>query len=137
MAKILAIDYGLKRTGIAITDSLCMIGSPLTTVATKDIIKFLKDLFVKENIDTLVVGKAMYLSGEASAITNSQEEFVKLLVKNFPEKKLERVDEAYTSKMAAQALYQSGMKKSDRQKKENLDMVSAAIILQSYLNGRS
>jgi len=137
MAKILAIDYGLKRTGLAITDSLCIIGSPLTTVLTEDILKFLKDLFIKEKIDIIVVGKATRLNGESSSITESQEKFVTLLSKNFPDKKIERINEAYTSKMAAQALYQSGMKKKDRQKKENLDMVSAAIILQSYLNIRS
>lgn len=136
MAKILAIDFGVKRTGLAITDSLCIIGSPLTTVPTGELIAYLKQLFTKENIDTLVVGKATRLNGESSDITERQEKFVALLGKNFPDKKIERIDEAFTSKMAAQALFQSGMKKSDRQKKENLDMVSAAIILQSYLDSR-
>lgn len=136
MAKILAIDYGVKRSGIAITDALCIIGAPLTTVATGDLFKFLDDLFRKESVDTIVLGEARRLNGEASDITHRQEEFAQKLTKKYPDKKMVRIDEAFTSKMAAQSLVMSGMKKSDRQKKENLDMVSAAIILQSYLDSR-
>jgi putative Holliday junction resolvase len=136
MPKILGIDYGVKRTGIAITDALCIIGSPLTTVLTADLFNYLDDLFRKESIDTLVLGEAKRLNGEASDITHRQEAFAQKLTKKYPDKKIVRVDETFTSKMAAQSLVMSGMKKSDRQKKENLDMVSAAIILQSYLDSR-
>jgi putative Holliday junction resolvase len=134
MAKALGIDYGLKRTGIAITDDLKMIASPLTTIPTNVLFEYLEKLFLKEKIDVVVIGEAKYLNGNASDITRLQEEFVKKFKNKFPEMKVERINEMFTSKMAAQSLVMSGMKKSDRQKKENIDMVSAAIILQSYLD---
>ncbi len=136
MAKALGIDYGQKRTGIAITDDLKMIASPLTTVVTNELFEYLEKLFAKEKIDVVVIGEAKYLDGNSSEITLLQERFVKLFLQKFPDKKVERINEMFTSKMAAQSLVVSGMKKSDRQKKENLDMVSAAIILQSYLDKR-
>lgn len=134
MAKALGIDYGLKRTGIAITDDLKMIASPLTTIPTHVLFDYLEKLLQKEKVDVVVIGEAKYLDGNASDITRLQEEFVKRFKNKFPEMKVERINEMFTSKMAAQSLVMSGMKKSDRQKKENIDMVSAAIILQSYLD---
>lgn len=136
MSKILAIDFGKKRTGLAITDSLQMIASPLKTVDTSLIWKELEVLLPKEKIETVVVGEARYLNGDASQTTMEQAEFVAALQKKFPSIKIARVDETFTSKMAAQAMVIGGVKKSERQKKENLDMVSAAIILQSYLEYR-
>jgi len=134
MAKALGIDYGLKRTGIAITDDLKMIASPLTTIPTHVLFDYLEKLLQKEKVDVVVIGEAKYLDGNASDITRLQEEFVNRFKNKFPEMKVERINEMFTSKMAAQSLVMSGMKKSDRQKKENIDMVSAAIILQSYLD---
>jgi putative holliday junction resolvase len=136
MPKVLALDYGEKRTGLAITDDLQMIASPLETVETPKLMAHLASLFSRENIQVLVVGEARYLNGQASATTHLQAEFVKKLSKAFPDKKIERIDEFYTSTMAAQAMLMAGVKKSDRQKKGNLDKVSAAIILQSYLEMR-
>jgi putative holliday junction resolvase len=135
MGKILAFDYGLKRTGIAITDDLKMIGSPLETVETKDLMPWLEKLLLKEKIELFVVGEARRLNGDASETTFQQLKFTELLHKKFPQIAIARVDETYTSKIAAAAMVQGGMKKSDRRKKENLDKVSAAIILQSYLDG--
>ncbi|HEY8404540.1 MAG TPA: Holliday junction resolvase RuvX [Flavobacteriales bacterium] len=134
MAKALGIDYGLKRTGIAITDDLKMIASPLTTIPTHVLFDYLEKLLQKEKVDVVVIGEAKYLDGNASDITRLQEEFVNRFKSKFPEMKVERINEMFTSKMAAQSLVMSGLKKSDRQKKENIDMVSAAIILQSYLD---
>jgi len=134
MAKALGIDYGLKRTGIAITDDLKIIASPLTTVATNELFDYLNKLFSKEKIEVVVMGEAKHLDGNSSEITLLQEKFIKAFNKQFPGMIVERINEMFTSKMAAQTLVVSGMKKSERQKKENIDMVSAAIILQSYLD---
>jgi putative holliday junction resolvase len=137
MGKILAFDYGLKRTGIAITDDLQMIGSPLDAIETKNLVPWLEKLLLKEKIELFVVGEAHRLNGNASETTFEQQKFVEMLNKKFPQIHIARVDETYTSKIAAAALVQGGMKKSDRQKKGNLDKVSAAIILQSYLDSRA
>ncbi len=134
MSKILGLDFGNKRVGVAITDSLRIIASPLTTVETKNIVTYLKKLFEKEKIEIIVIGEARYLNGQQSATTLAQAEFAAKISSTFSDKLVVRVDETYTSKMAAQSLVLSGMRKSERQKKENLDMVSAAIILQSYLD---
>lgn len=134
MAKALGIDYGQKRTGIAITDDLQMIASPFQTVDTKELLPFLDKLVVKEKVETIIVGEAKHLDGSVSEITILQDKFVQSVIKKFPYIKVVRINEMFTSKMAAQSLLTSGMKKSDRQNKGNLDMVSAAIILQSYLD---
>ena len=133
MAKIIAIDYGARRCGIAITDALCIIGSPLETVETSNIFSYLTALFSKEIIDTIVVGESRRLDGKEGDITKEQDTFALQLGKKFPGKKIKRIDEAFTSKMAAKAMAEGGMRKSQRRIKENLDKVSAAIILQMYL----
>ena len=132
--KILGIDYGEKRCGLALTDSAQIVAAPLKTVETKVIFSELKSLIDREKINTIVVGEARYLNGEQSATTLLQQQFCDKLQKNFPAVSLHRVDETYTSKMAQQSLLLSGMKKKERQQKGNLDMVSAAILLQSYLD---
>ena len=132
--KILGIDYGEKRCGLALTDSAQIVAAPLKTVETKVIFSELKSLIDREKINTIVVGEARYLNGEQSATTLLQQQFCDKLQKNFPSVSLHRVDETYTSKMAQQSLLLSGMKKKERQQKGNLDMVSAAILLQSYLD---
>ena len=137
MSKVLAIDYGGKRSGIAITDSLKMIASPHTTIATKEIHDYLKEIIGKEDIDTIVIGEAKRFSGEASAIEKSIEPLLGFIKKKFPAIKLVRQDESFTSKLALDAMIQGGMKKKQRQEKGNLDKISAAIILQSYLDSTS
>lgn len=137
MSKVLAIDYGQKRTGIAITDSLRMIASPLETVDTSKIFEYLDKIIQKEKIVDIVVGEARHLDGNASEITLLQEKFCKEITKKFPSIIIHRIDEMYTSKLASQALVMGGMKKKDRQIKGNLDKVSAAIILQQFLDQSS
>ncbi len=137
MSKVLAIDYGQKRTGIAITDSLRMIASPLETVETGKIYEYLEKIILKEKIVDIVVGEARHLDGNASEITLLQEKFCKEINKKFPAVVIHRIDEMYTSKLASQALVMGGMKKKDRQNKGNLDKVSAAIILQQFLDQSS
>lgn len=134
MAKAIGIDYGVKRTGIAITDDLKMIASPFATVETDELFPFLEKLFTKEKIDLVVVGEAKHLDGSSSEITEFQMKFVRSLSLKFPELRIERINEMFTSKMAEHSLITGGVKKSERQKKGSLDMVSAAIILQSFLD---
>lgn len=134
--KILGIDYGEKRCGLALTDSAQIVAAPLKTVETKIIFDELKVLVTKENIRVIVVGEARYLNGDASSITELQAGFCARLSKVFPEVHIARIDEMYTSKMAQQSLIMSGMRKKARQEKGQLDMVSAAILLQSYLDQR-
>lgn len=137
MSKVIAIDYGLKRTGIAITDVLRIVASPLETVETKALLEYLEKLIIKEKIIDVVVGEARHLDGNASEITHAQQAFCDQLQKKIPTIVIHRIDEMFTSKMAAQALVMGGMKKKDRQVKGNLDKVSAAIILQSFLEQNS
>lgn len=136
MYKALGIDYGLKRTGLAITDALQMIASPLETIETPLLFDFLQKLFLKEKINVLVIGEARHLDGTASDITMAQQKFCDELTKKFPDKKIIRIDEMFTSKLASQAMVMGGMKKKDRMVKGNLDKISAAIILQSYLESK-
>jgi putative Holliday junction resolvase len=133
MGKIVAIDYGAKRCGIAITDELKIIASPLTTVAGNTILEFLETLVRKENVERFVLGDARRTDGSASETTLMIDSFGKKLEKKFPHIPISRVSEMYSSKLASKALVEGGMKKSKRQEKGNLDMVSAAIILQDYL----
>lgn len=134
MSKALGIDYGTKRTGLAITDALRIIASPLETVETPQLMSRLQVLVTKEKITDFVVGEARHADGTASEITLAQEKFCKQLRAQFPEIPVHRVDEMYTSKLASQAMIAGGMKKKGREEKGNLDKISAAIILQTYLN---
>ncbi|HTF02667.1 MAG TPA: Holliday junction resolvase RuvX [Bacteroidia bacterium] len=133
MARILAIDYGTKRCGIAVTDPLQMIATGLTTVHSKDIIDWLKKYMEKESVETIVVGDPKNLRGEKTDASEHADGFVTSLKRNFPGMKIARVDERFTSKMATKAILDSGMKKKDRQDKALVDEVSATIMLQSYL----
>lgn len=134
MGRILAIDYGLKRTGIAVTDPLRIIASPLETVATSDLLNFLKSYTSKETVDEFVVGMPKKLSNEDSEIAPFVRTFVEQLKITFPEKPVNLADERFTSRMAQRALIEGGMKKKDRQVKGNVDKVSAAIILQGFMD---
>lgn len=134
MGRIMAIDYGSKRVGIAVTDSLRMIATGLTTVHSKDLIHFLVEYFNKEAVDIIVVGEPKTLQNNKSESARFIDPFVKHLQRKFPDKKIERLDERFTSLIAKQTVLQSGLKKKDRQNKENIDVISATIILQDYLN---
>lgn len=136
MGRVLAIDYGKKRVGIAVTDELQIIANGLTTVAAKETISFLKDYLKKENVDTFVVGLAKDLDGNPSESAIYIEPFVKKLAKIFPKIPVERVDERYSSKRAFEAMIKGGLKKKARRDKALIDKISATIILQDYLNSR-
>jgi putative holliday junction resolvase len=133
MNRILAIDFGLKRTGIAITDEANIIASPLTTVDSKDLMLFLKETVVKSKVGIIVLGEPKRLNNEDSHITENVRMLKTALEKEFPAQKIVLIDERFTSKMAFQSMIDSGMKKKQRQEKGTVDMISAAIILQSYM----
>lgn len=133
MSRILAIDYGIKRTGIAITDELQIIASGLTTIPSETAIVFLKDYFSKENVSKVLIGEPKQMNGEPSESTPVIEKFVADFKTAFPEMKMERVDERFTSKMAFQTMIDSGLKKKQRQNKALVDEISATILLQDYL----
>src|ERR1044072_320694 len=133
MPRILCTDYGKKRTGIAVTDPLKIIASALTTVDTKSLFSFLKNYFQKEDVELVLVGEPKNWDESATHATHLVHQFIQKFKKDFPLKKIETVDERYTSKLAVQAMVEMGMKKKDRQKKENIDQVAAAIMLQEYL----
>jgi putative Holliday junction resolvase len=137
MARILAIDYGLKRVGLAVTDSLQLIATALATVGTKDLISFLEKYLLSEEVEAFVVGMPKNLNNQATDLTQAVETLIKTLQKNFPDKKIYTIDERFTSKIALDAMIQAGSKKKDRRNKSgNLDKVSATIILQDFLNSR-
>ena len=133
MARILAIDYGQKRTGIAVTDELQIIASGLTTVNTDELFSFLKDYTSKEKVELFLVGEPKQKDGTSSEIELLIEPFLKKLKKEFPEVKIKRLDERFTSKLAFQTMIDGGLKKKQRQNKALIDEISATIILQDYL----
>ena len=133
MPRILAIDYGLKRTGIAVTDEMQIIASGLTTVESPTLISFLKTYFSQEKVEKVLIGEPKQMNGLPSESAPIIEKFVLEFVKNFPEMTLVRVDERFTSKMAFQTMIDSGLKKKQRQNKALIDEISATIMLQDYL----
>lgn len=136
MGRVLAIDYGRKRVGLAVTDPGQMFGAPLTTISAAETISFLQNYFKQEQVDLIVIGEPRQMNNQPSESVQYIEPFIRLFKKTFPEMEIVRVDERFTSRMAQQAILQSGKKKSDRQNKALIDAVSAAIILQSYLEMR-
>jgi putative Holliday junction resolvase len=136
MARLMAIDYGSKRVGIAVTDPMQIIATGLTTVHSKDLIDFLKTYISKEEVECIVVGEPKQMNNEPSESARFIEPFVVHLKRTFPAIKVERMDERFTSKMAFQTMIDSGLKKKARQNKELVDEISATIILQSYMNKR-
>ena len=134
MPKFLSIDYGKKRTGIAITDSQNIIASPLTTVETSNLNSFLKNITDKEDITKIIVGNPKNLDNSSTDISTDVDVFTQNLIKIFQNIQVIRIDERFTSKMAKQAILMSGVNKKRRQDKKLVDQVSAAIILQSYLS---
>lgn len=133
MARIIAIDYGGKRTGIAATDPLQIIASPVETIHSKDLVPYLKAYVAREEVEAFVVGMPLQSNGQPTDATPMAKGCVTILKKNFPEIPVHLQDERYTSVMAQQAVIAGGVKKKDRRQKGLLDKVSAAIILQSYL----
>ncbi|SHG43894.1 putative holliday junction resolvase [Winogradskyella jejuensis] len=133
MGRLLAIDYGTKRTGIAVTDELQIIASGLTTVDTSRLISFLKDYTSKETVDKIVVGLPKQMDNSASESEIYIQKFLVKLEKEIPEIPVERVDERFTSKMAFQTMIDSGLGKKQRRNKALVDEISATLILQSYM----
>ena len=129
----MAIDYGSERVGIAVTDSLQLIANGLTTVHSKDLIDFLKKYMEKEEVECIVVGEPKRMNNEPSDSARFIEPFVVHLKRTFPQLKVERMDERFTSKMAFQTMIDSGLKKKARQNKALVDEISATIILQSFM----
>lgn len=133
MSRILAIDYGTKRVGLAVTDTNRIIATGLDTIHSKDVISYLKKYISKEEVACFVVGEPKQMNASDSQIKKQLDAFINQLRKNFPGIPIERMDERFTSMMASQALLMSGVKKKDRQNKELVDMTSAIIILQSFM----
>jgi len=133
MGRLLAIDYGRKRVGLAVTDELKIIAGALDTVRTVDIINYLKEYLGRETVELVIVGKPVQMNYKDSEAEAYIIPFIKQLNKEFPDLPVVRHDERFTSKMAKQAVLESGVSKTKRQNKELIDKVSATIILQSYL----
>ena len=133
MPRIIAIDYGTKRVGLAVTDPHQMIATGLTTVHSSKVIAYLKKYLSVEDVTCFVVGEPKRMNNEPSSVAPSVELFVKSLQKEFPDTPIMRMDERFTSGMALQAMIDGGVKKQDRQNKAMVDEISATIILQSYL----
>ena len=137
MGRILAIDYGQKRVGLAVTDDLQIIATPLATVPAGETIQFLKDFVYKNVVDCFVVGEPRQMNNQASESAKYIEPFVRLLKREFQGIPVERMDERFTSMIANQAIRDAGLKKKDRQDKSLVDKVSAVLILQSFMEARS
>ena len=137
MGRIIGLDYGTKRVGIAETDDLKIIASPLITVHSKDVIQFIKDYINKYDVESIVIGHPKNLDSTDTDATKLVNDFVTHLKKKIPALNIIMEDERFTSKMASQSMIAGGIKKSKRREKGNLDKVSAALILQSYLTRQS
>lgn len=137
MARIMAIDYGRKRCGIAVTDPLQIIANSLTTVATNELLAFVMDYVKKENVETIVIGEPKDMQNNPSESTRYIEPFVKQLQKNLPDMEIKRFDERFTSKMAFQTMIDAGLGKKQRQNKALVDTISATLILQSYMESEA
>jgi putative Holliday junction resolvase len=134
MGRILSIDYGKKRTGIAVTDPLRMIATGLTTVETPKLVQFLKEYFKNEQVDEVIIGMPTNFDDSDTHATPLVKHFIETFRKLFPNVPIEEVDERFTSKMASRAMIDMGMKKKQRQNKALIDEIAATIMLQEYLN---
>lgn len=137
MARIMALDFGKIRTGVAVTDVLQLIPNGLTTIETPKLENFLADYFAKEEVETIVIGFPKTLRNEPAEVTKQITPFVNRLKKLYPEKEIELIDERFTSKMAFQTMIDSGINQKARRNKALIDQISATIILQNYLDSRS
>ena len=136
MPRILCIDYGLKRTGIAVTDPMQIIATGLATLAPNELLPFLRDYFSKEQVELILIGWPTNWDDTATHATAHVERFIGVLQKQFPQIPVGKVDERYTSKMARDAMQEMGLKKSQRRNKALVDQIAATIMLQEYLRGR-
>lgn len=134
MGRILAIDYGKRRTGLAVTDTLRITANPLLTIETKDLIRWLEEYFAKEPVDEVVIGHPTQMNGDESESMNYIRPFMGSFKKQFPDKTITMYDERFTSVLAHQAMLAGGMKKKDRQNKAVVDKIAACIILEGYLD---
>ena len=133
MARILALDYGLKRTGIAVTDPLQIIATSLETIQTPELFNYLKKYFLREKVECLVVGEPRNLNNTRVGISDEIDRFILRFVQEFPAIPVKRIDERFTSKIAQQTILAAGKNKKARRDKSIVDRISAVIILQSYL----
>lgn len=137
MARILGIDYGRKRTGIAVTDPLQIVANGLTTVPTHTLLDFIKKYIEQEHVEAIVIGKPTQLNGEPSESMRYIDPFIKRLQNELPQMPVILFDERFTSTLAHQAMIDGGMKKKDRQDKARVDAIAASIILNDYLQSKS
>ena len=135
--RILAIDFGTKRTCIAVTDPLQIIATGLTTLHSKDVVDFIESYLLKESVECVIIGEPKTLQNTSSDAEQQIKPFINRLKKKFPSLKIERYDERYTSKIALQSMIDAGLKKKQRQDKKLVDMTSAVLILQSYLQSKN
>jgi putative holliday junction resolvase len=136
MGRIIAIDFGQKRTGLAVTDGMQIIATALDTVDSEELITFLTSYFNKETVEAIVVGMPKNLNNRDTDMTPHVRELITTLKKHFPDKPIHEIDERFTSSIAKRAMISSGVKKKDRQVKGNVDKISATIILQDFLSSR-
>jgi putative holliday junction resolvase len=137
MARIICIDYGGKRTGLAVTDPLQIIATALDTIETKNFIAYLKRYCSKEQVELFLIGEPLNLDGSATHATPLVHKAIAALQKNFPNIPVQTVDERYSSKMAVRAMVEMGMKKKDRRVKGNIDQIAAVMLLQEYLERKN
>ena len=136
MSRVMAIDYGKKRVGVAVTDPLQIIATRLTTVSAEEIWGFLSDYFARESVELVLIGYPMQLNNQPSEAIRYINPFLKKFQQIYPAMPIQQMDERFTSRMAFQTMIDAGVKKKERQNKETIDGVSATIILQSYLEGK-
>ena len=136
MQRIIGIDYGKKRTGLAVTDPLGIIATPLTTILSSDLLKYLQQYVTRENVSEVVIGMPRTLSNEDSSNAEDVRKFIHTLRKALPNLTIHTIDERFTTSLALDTMIRGGMKKKDRRDKGNLDKISATIILQSFLEQR-
>ena len=137
MARILSIDYGKKRTGIAVTDPLQIIANGLATVSTSELLSYLKDYLSREQVERIIIGRPMQTNGQPSENLQRVEQFVNRWRKEMPDVPVEYVDERFTSVLAHQAMIDGGLRKKARQDKALVDKISATIILEDYLRSKN
>lgn len=137
MGRLIGIDYGMRRVGIAVTDPLCLIATPVKTVANEEILPFLKAYVCEESVDAMIVGMSRRLDGRASTMVYLTRKFIRLLRRHFPDHKVLNHDERYTSQQAQSSLVLGGFKQKTRRDKSRLDQISAVFILRSFLDLRS
>ena len=137
MGRILAIDYGRKRTGLAVTDALRITANPLLTIETKNLIEWLQTYFAAEQVDEVVIGHPTQMNGQESESMNYTRPFIGVFKKTFPMMPITMYDERFTSVLAHRAMIEGGMKKKDRQNKAVVDKLAACIILEDYLESKS